>query len=131
MVTGLAVVAASVAACFVLVLVVFDTDAVREALGRAGRTLRLLPPEPPVPAGPPLDVLARDLRRLAVLTRTPPPDQSHVVRSGAVAAYDDALGQACAALDLPDTLGPLRPGPERDAERLRVEWLLRQRGLEL
>lgn len=88
-------------------------------------------PAPSVPAGPPIEVLAADLRRLRNAVLTLAPDTSHVRREATHAAYDDALGQACLALDLPDTLTGLAPGPDREAERLRVEAELEAAGLRL
>ena len=52
-----------------------------------------------------------------------------VRRNATLAAYDDALVQACLALGLPDTLTGLPPGTDREAERLRVESLLEAAGL--
>ena len=50
-------------------------------------------------------------------------------RTGTLAAYDDVLLEACRAVDLPDTLTGLPEGTERDAERLRLEFLLDRAGL--
>ena len=50
-------------------------------------------------------------------------------RTGTLAAYDDVLLEACRAVDLPDTLSGLPEGTERDAERLRLEFLLDRAGL--
>ena len=50
-------------------------------------------------------------------------------RTGTLAAYDDVLLEACRAVDLPDTLTGLAEGTERDAERLRLEFLLDRAGL--
>jgi hypothetical protein len=52
-------------------------------------------------------------------------------RTATTAAYDDLLLEAARALDVDDTLTGLRPGADRDAERLRVEHLLREAGLQL
>lgn len=84
---------------------------------------------PTTPAGPPIERLARDLARLRAATLSPAPDSSHVRRVATLAAYDDALAQACVALDLPDTISELPFGTDRDAERLRVEVLLETAGL--
>jgi len=92
-------------------------------------TVRAHRPAPPAPAGPPIETLAVDLRRLRTATQTPAPGASRVRRVATLAAYDDALAQACLALDLPDTLSALRPGPDREADRLRVEAQLEAAGL--
>lgn len=89
---------------------------------------RHLPP-PTRPAGPPIETLAADLRRLRTATLEVKPGTSRVRRDAAQAAYDDALVQACLAVDLPDTLTDLPPGTDREAERLRVEALLEEAGL--
>ena len=126
----LAVVGAT--AMFALVLtVVFYGATIRRGLVRTGRSAHLLHPEPPRPLGPPIDALARDLRRLRAATLVQRQDRSNVQRTATLAAYDDALIEACAALEIPDTLGDLPHGTEREAERLRIEWLLEQRGLYL
>jgi hypothetical protein len=46
-------------------------------------------------------------------------------------AYDDVLVDACAALEIANTLTALPLGAERDAERLYVEHKLRAAGLRL
>lgn len=86
-------------------------------------------PAPPAPAGPPIEALAADLKRLRAATRSVAPGTSLVRRNATLAAYDDALVQACLALGLPDTLTALPPGTDREAERLRVEALLEAAGL--
>ena len=117
---------------FALVLtIVFYGATLRRGLVRTGRSTHVLHPEPPRPIGPPIDALARDLRRLRAATLEHPPGQSNVQRAATLAAYDDALVEACAALEIPDTLGDVPPGTEREAERWHVEWLLEQRGLHL
>jgi hypothetical protein len=89
---------------------------------------RHLPPRA-APTGPPIEALASDLKRLRTATLTVEPGTSHVRREATVAAYDEALVQACLALGLPDTLSDLPQGPDREAERLRVESLLEAAGL--
>ncbi len=119
-------------AMFVAVLsVVFYGDAIVRVLVRLGRALRIVAPPPPTAAGPPIGILSADLRRLRMATLHPTPGQPQVRRVATLAAYDDALGDACAALGLPDTLSDLPPGPDREAERLRVEWLLHEQGLDV
>jgi hypothetical protein len=86
-------------------------------------------PAPPAPVGPPIETLASDLRRLRAAARSAQPGTSVVRRNATLAAYDDALADACVALGLPDTLTGLPPGTDREAERLRVEALLEASGL--
>lgn len=106
-------------------------EAVLDAASRLGRLLHLVPPPPERPTGPPIDVLSGDLRRLRSEAMSPHPGRPHVRRVATLAAYDDALLDACTALGLPDTLSALPPGTDREAERLRVEWLLHERGLDV
>lgn len=84
---------------------------------------------PTAPAGPPIERLARDLTRLRAATLSPAPDSSHVRRVATLAAYDDALAQACVALGIEDTLSEVPLGTDREAERLRVEMMLEAAGL--
>jgi hypothetical protein len=86
-------------------------------------------PAPIAPAGPPIEALAADLKRLRAATRSVAPGTSLVRRNATLAAYDDTLVQACLALGLSDTLTDLPPGTDREAERLRVEALLEAAGL--
>ena len=99
--------------------------AARRGLQRAG----VVEPDPPRPAGPPVERLAGDVLRirrdLARLPRGCPVAR----RRGLVAAYDDALADSCRALGLPQRLAELPAGPERDAERTRVEVALADSGL--
>lgn len=101
-------------------------------LGRAYKRARerRLPPAPR-PTGAPLAALAADVRRLHVAYHQHPSGQSMTRRRALEQAYDDALIDACRALGIPDTLSTLRTGTDRDAERLRVEYLLEKQGLRL
>jgi hypothetical protein len=98
---------------------------------RVGRLLHLIAPPPPIPVGMPLEQIAADLRRLRVEARRHPPDMSMAKYRGAVAAYDDALLDACRALDLATELSTLPDGVERESERLRVEFELERAGINL
>ena len=93
-------------------------------------THRVLPPPEP-PAGPPIERIARDVRRLRAEVLAPTPGIPMARRIGVARAYDDLLVDACRALDVPDTLSGLATGTERDAERLRVEHRLDAAGLRL
>ena len=91
----------------------------------------LTPDAPPRPAGPPIEDVARHLRRLRREALAPAPGAPMLRRQAAMAAYEDVLLQAARALGVPDTLSDLRPGTDREAERLRIEHLLRSAGLVL
>lgn len=114
-----------------IIAVVLYQATLRRWLVRAGRALHVLPPPPVLPHDPPIERLARDLRRLRAQTLHHRPGESRVRRDAALAAYDQALVEACRELDLPDTLSMVPPGTDREAERLRIEWLLAQRGLDI
>ena len=101
-------------------------------IAAACRRLRdhVLPP-PPAPTGPAIEDLARGLRRLRGQVLSPAPGTTMAKRRGATAAYEDLLVQAAHALGVPDTLTGLRDGTDREAERLRLEHVLREAGLAL
>jgi hypothetical protein len=104
----------------------------RREMGRTFRRLRAhLSPPPPDPSVPAIEDLAAALRRVRPLVLTPAPGTPMARRRGTVAAYDDLLGQAARALGVPDLLTDLREGTDREAERLRLEHLLREAGLVL
>lgn len=101
-------------------------------LGRAVRRVRnTLSPPPPAPSAPAIEELAASLRRVRREVRAPAPGTPMARRRGTVAAYDDLLAQAARALGVPDLLTELPEGTDRDAERLRLEHLLRDAGLVL
>lgn len=97
---------------------------------RLGRRLRLLPPAAPPPVGMPLERIARDLRRLRPQL-VHPAGQPVARYRGVVAAYDDALVDACRALGIATDLPGLPPGLDRETERLRVEVELERAGVQL
>jgi hypothetical protein len=100
--------------------------------GRAVRRVRAhLSPPPPAPSAPAIEDLAAALRRVRRNVLTTAPGTPMARRRGTVAAYDDLLAQAARALGVPDLLTDLREGTDREAERLRLEHLLRQAGLSL
>lgn len=96
------------------------TPAVVAALRRHGE---------PLPAGPPIERLAADLRRVHRSLEGLAPDAPMVRRRATHQAYDALLVQACAELGLRHWLDELPEGLERDIERLRVEESLRRAGL--
>jgi hypothetical protein len=100
--------------------------------GRALRRLRAhVSPPPPEPSVPAIEDLAAALRRVRPLVLAPAPGTPMARRRGTAAAYDDLLAQAARALRVPDVLTDLREGTDREAERLRLEHLLREAGLVL
>ncbi|MBC2934881.1 hypothetical protein [Nocardioides sp. zg-1228] len=106
-------------------------------LDRAVRRLRrrLAPPPPPsspsVASAPAIEELAADVRRVRRVALAPAPGTPMARRRGILAAYDDLLAQAARTLEVPDLMSELPEGTERDAERLRLEHLLREAGLVL
>jgi hypothetical protein len=104
----------------------------QDELGRAWRwARRRVAPPPEPPSGPAIEVVARSLRRLRAQVRSPAPGATMARRRGTTMAYDDLLGTAARALGVPDALTGMPEGTERDAERLRLEHLLREAGLAL
>ena len=88
-------------------------------------------PPPAAPAGPAIEDLARSLRRLRGQVLSPAPGTTMAKRRGATAAYEDLLVMAAHALGVPDTLSDVPQGTDREAERLRLEHVLREAGLNL
>ena len=101
-------------------------------IGRAWRRLhdRVSPP-PETPAGPAIEEVARSLRRLRGQVLAPAPGTTMAKRRGTTQAYEDLLVVAAEALGIADTLSDVPEGTDREAERLRIEHLLREAGLTL
>jgi hypothetical protein len=97
----------------------------------AGRRLRLLPPELPAPTGMRIERIAADLRRIRPLAMQPLPGMPMVRRRAIVAAYDDALLDACHALGVATELDRITDALERESERLRTEHQLAEAGVDL
>jgi hypothetical protein len=95
------------------------------------RLLGWIAPAPEPPAGPPIERIARDVRRLRAELSAVEPGTPMTRRVALSGAYDDSLADACRALGVPDTMRGLRPGLEHDSERLHVEAELEQVGLRL
>ena len=98
---------------------------------RCGRALGLVKPVPPAPAGMPIERIAADLRRIRVQARRPATGMPMVRRRAIAAAYDDALLDACRALDVPTELDRITDDLERESERLRTEAELERAGVDL
>jgi hypothetical protein len=114
-----------------LVWTVLHLDRIGRGTVAVLRRCRLLPPPKPdpEPARRPLEDIAADLRRLGTALRDVPRGTSWARHLGVKLAYDDALGAAAQALDVPHALADLPLGLDRDLERLRVEDALRAAGL--
>jgi hypothetical protein len=95
---------------------------------RAGVRLGLVAPDPPV-LPPPVERLARDVQRIRSDLAVLDPHTPVARRRGVVAAYDDALRDACRALGLPDQLVDVPEGVDREVVRLEVEEQLVSAGL--
>jgi hypothetical protein len=83
----------------------------------------------PQPAGPPIERVAADLRRVHRLLAGYPSGTPAARRLGTRQAYDELLTQACRQVGVPHRLAELPEGMDREIERLRVEESLRERGL--
>ena len=85
--------------------------------------------EPPAPAlGPPLESLARDLRRLRPQARFPRAGMPMARQRGIEAAYDEKLVATARALAVATQLDEMPFGLNREAERLRLEHDLERAG---
>lgn len=120
-----------VVAVLVVLWVLPDWGKYRDRAVRLGRALHLSEPSPPHPAGPPIEQIAADIRRIRTQIRQAPPGMPVARRRGWLEAYDDVLVTACQALGLEERIHALPEGPERNLERERVERLLVRAGLQL
>jgi hypothetical protein len=102
------------------------------ALGmRAGRRLHLIATPPPSAAGMPIERIAADLRRIRPQALRPASGTPFTRRQAVVAAYDDALLDACRALGVSTELDRITDAFERESERLRAEHELEKAGVDL
>jgi hypothetical protein len=83
----------------------------------------------PAPTTRPIELLARDVRRLGSRYHNPVRGTAFVKVDGIRQAYDKVLAECCLALGIEHLLLTLPPGVELDNERSRVEHLLAQAGL--
>jgi len=129
--TGVIKLAAAAFFPVAVLYVMVNLGTVGRAVLRALRWCRLVPKEKPAPAPPrvPLEKIVADLCRLTAAMRDVPPEASRARKRGLLLAYDDVLANAALALDIPQSLGELPLGMDRDIERLRVEAGLRDAGL--
>lgn len=84
---------------------------------------------PPAPLGRPVQLVAADLRRLRRQLAAVPAGAPLLRWQALWSAYDDVLGEAAAALDVPHELPTTSNGPARDLERLRLLAALEGAGL--
>ena len=115
-----------------LLYVTLNFGKVSRAVLRVLRWCRLVPKPKPGPPPPlvPLEKITTDLCRLSTAMRDVPPEASRARKHGLLLAYDDVLGKAAIALDVPQALAELPLGMDRDLERMRVESDLRDAGLQ-
>ncbi len=112
-----------------MVSVLVRLNLIYELFMSLGRRLYLFHPAPVRPAGPPLEKLAADLRRLRPAARMPRPDTPTAQQRRSLAAYDAVLVATARALDVPTTLEELAEGFDREVERRHVEHALEEAGL--
>ena len=117
--------------CVAVVGCVLNQDRVIEAGRWVGRRLHLLAPAPPVTAGMPIERIAADLRRIRPQALRPATGTPYSRRLAIVAAYDDALLDACRALGVSTELDLITDALERESERLRAEHELQKAGVDL
>jgi hypothetical protein len=110
---------------------VFNGTRVRTWAVSLGRAVHLVPPPPPTAYGMPIERIASDLRRIRPQVRLPASGMPIARRRGIVAAYDDALLDACRALGVNTELDRITDALERESERLRTEAELERAGVDL
>jgi hypothetical protein len=96
--------------------------------GSRAPSLRRLHAAPAVPTRRPVELVAADLRRLGRELALVPSGTPVARRRGLLAAYDDVLREAAAALEVPEHLADVAPAA-REQERTRVLAALRAAGL--
>jgi hypothetical protein len=86
-------------------------------------------PVPLTTATRPIQEIGLRVRRLGALYYGGAPGRSWVKTDALRRAYEESLDEGCRALEIDTDLLALDPGTERDAERMRVEYLLTDAGL--
>ena len=127
LVEGVLTVIAIAMAPVALLVAAGRTQATSAWLRRTAIRHHLWPRAPLAPAGPPLEKLAADLRRLRPAVHSPRHGIPMAKHLGTVGAYDDRLVATARALDVPTTLADLPAGFDHEVERLRLEDALRRR----
>jgi hypothetical protein len=87
--------------------------------------------EPSRPTCPPIQQVASDLRRLNRQLNELPAGASWVRTIGISRAYDQVLALACQQLEVATRLLDLPDGKPRILERIRLEFMLGERGLRI
>jgi hypothetical protein len=122
----------AVVVCTLMLGIAFGLFLCQRELERSWRRVRdRVAPQPEAPTGPAIEDVARSLRRLRPQVMAPAPGTTMARRRGTTMAYDDLLAEAARALAVPDALSGMPEGTDRDAERLRLEHLVREAGLAL
>ena len=103
-------------------------DEVAPALRRRWRARRGSP-VPLSTATRPIQEIGLRVRRLGALYYGGAPGRSWVKTDALRRAYEESLDEGCRALEIDTDLLALDLGTERDAERMRVEYLLTDAGL--
>jgi hypothetical protein len=98
---------------------------------RCAEGLGLVKAPPPYAGGMPIERIAADLRRIRPQARMPATGTPMARRRAVAAAYDEALLDACRALDVPTELDRMTDALERESERLRTEHELQRAGVDL
>lgn len=106
-------------------------DEVLTGAVRSGRRIGVLRPVPPTPDGMPIERIVADLRRIRPQARCQEWGMPMARRRGIVAAYDEALLDACRALRVSTELDRVTEPLERESERLRTEAELERAGVDL
>lgn len=96
---------------------------------RLARFMKFVRSPAPAPAGMPIERIAADLRRIRPQALTPTAGMPMARRKAIAAAYDEALLDACRALDVPTELDRMTDALERESERLRTEAELERAGV--
>lgn len=110
---------------------VFNGPMLRTWAVAAGRLLRIVPPPPPTPLGMPIERISADLRRIRERALAQAEGMPVVQRRAILAAYDDALMDACRALGVDTDLDAMNDDLDRESERLRTEVQLERAGIVL
>ena len=98
---------------------------------RVARLLRGTRSRSPRPVGMPIERIAADLRRIRPQALTQASGTPMARRQAIAAAYDEALLDACRALEIPTELDRVTDALERESERLRTEAELERAGVTL
>ena len=98
---------------------------------RCAQALGLVKTPPPYLDRMPIERIAADLRRIRPQARMQAMGTPMARRRAIVAAYDEALLDACRALQVPTELDRMTDSLERESERLRTEHELEQAGVDL